>query len=282
MSTKKFDTVPPSTSSTKRWIQVASPALKNQIFIKRSLAPHEQSLYSSPTSFRGQRIKQGIRNEAAAIEFVRTHTAIPVPNVVGCFEDRGQQYLLLEKVQGVVELRSIPVDKRAPINAEVESFVQQLHALKSDRFGGVTGEVCPPARLTYNDPEAMDLLVHTYRPEQQVRQDFAFCHGDLNTTNILVDPVTLHVKCIIDWEFAGFYPPEFEGYWWKRDGYANVLPGEEGLEDTSALKEKVMSLATPESKAAALQLLEQGPEEREKAWAESLSKRTLGVDDPAL
>jgi aminoglycoside phosphotransferase len=40
--------------------------------------------------------------------------------------------------------------------------------------------------------------------------DLVFCHGDLSQTNILVDPETLKIQGIIDWEFAGFWPEYFE------------------------------------------------------------------------
>ncbi|KAH7359471.1 hypothetical protein B0T11DRAFT_212525, partial [Plectosphaerella cucumerina] len=36
--------------------------------------------------------------------------------------------------------------------------------------------------------------------------------------NILVDKDTLKVKAIIDWEYAGFYPPFFEREVYTRHG----------------------------------------------------------------
>lgn len=41
-------------------------------------------------------------------------------------------------------------------------------------------------------------------------EDLLFCHNDLSTHNIIVDPETLNVKAIIDWEYVGFFPAEFE------------------------------------------------------------------------
>ena len=38
-----------------------------------------------------------------------------------------------------------------------------------------------------------------------------FCHNDFSTHNVIVNPSTLKVNAIIDWEYAGFYPVEFEG-----------------------------------------------------------------------
>lgn len=39
---------------------------------------------------------------------------------------------------------------------------------------------------------------------------YVFQHGDLAAQNILIDPQTLQVKALIDWEYAGFFPPGME------------------------------------------------------------------------
>ncbi|RDB23572.1 hypothetical protein Hypma_009278 [Hypsizygus marmoreus] len=44
--------------------------------------------------------------------------------------------------------------------------------------------------------------------------EFVVCHNDLSSLpahNILVDETTLKVNVIIDWEYAGFFPPELDG-----------------------------------------------------------------------
>lgn len=39
---------------------------------------------------------------------------------------------------------------------------------------------------------------------------YIFQHGDIAAHNILMDPQTLQVKALIDWEYAGFFPPGME------------------------------------------------------------------------
>jgi len=39
---------------------------------------------------------------------------------------------------------------------------------------------------------------------------FPLCHNDLGPQNIFVCPDTFRIVGIIDWEFAGFFPPYFE------------------------------------------------------------------------
>ena len=37
-------------------------------------------------------------------------------------------------------------------------------------------------------------------------EDLVFCHNDLSTNNVIVDPEALKVKATIDWEYGGLYP----------------------------------------------------------------------------
>lgn len=56
--------------------------------------------------------------------------------------------------------------------------------------------------------------------------DLVFCHNDLSANNVIVDPTTLKVNAIIDWEYAGFYPETFERNFFTRVGPSVALEGE--------------------------------------------------------
>ena len=58
-------------------------------------------------------------------------------------------------------------------------------------------------------------------------KDFVFCHSDLSLQNIIVDPESLKINAIIDWEYAGFFPPSFERRFFKRNGPSVALEGEQ-------------------------------------------------------
>lgn len=45
--------------------------------------------------------------------------------------------------------------------------------------------------------------------------------------NTIVDPETLKVRAILDWEYAGFYPEYFERKFYERQGPSIALEGEE-------------------------------------------------------
>lgn len=73
-------------------------------------------------------------------------------------------------------------------------------------------------------------MVASARPEWKMKpresEDLVFCHNDLSTHNVIVDPATLKIKAIIDWEYAGFFPAEFEGMFFRRPGPSVALEGE--------------------------------------------------------
>lgn len=57
-------------------------------------------------------------------------------------------------------------------------------------------------------------------------KDLVFCHSDLSAHNVIVNPETLKINAIIDWEYAGFFPEEFEGMFFRRPGPSIALDGE--------------------------------------------------------
>lgn len=61
-------------------------------------------------------------------------------------------------------------------------------------------------------------------------KDLVFCYNYLSTYNVIVDLETLKVKAIIDWEYAGFFPEEFEGKVFRRPGPSVALEGENEVE----------------------------------------------------
>lgn len=69
------------------------------------------------------------------------------------------------------------------------------------------------------------------RPREE--HDLVFCHNDLSANNVIVDPDSLKIKAIIDWEYSGFFPSEFESKFYTRAGPSVALPGE--VDDVAVL-----------------------------------------------
>ena len=57
--------------------------------------------------------------------------------------------------------------------------------------------------------------------------------------NTIVDPVSLKIRAIIDWEYAGFYPENFDTKFYHRLGPSVALEGED--DDSEALLTFLMS-----------------------------------------
>lgn len=76
-----------------------------------------------------------------------------------------------------------------------------------------------------------------WRMRRREECDLVFYHNDLSANNVIVDPDTLKIKAIVDWEYAGFYPPEFEVPFYRRPGSSVALEGE--VDDVDVLMDMI-------------------------------------------
>ena len=187
-------------------------------FIKRSLRPSEFK-----TGVRGLHIPllgvERLRNEAESLQFIRRVSNIPVPQLYGAFELDGSYVLIMEYIQGTT-LSELPEHQQQKVFLELNQHLDTLHNIKSKTIGGPSGTTIPPNRvLERTDNNTWPLL-------SSEGDGYIFCHNDLSQYNIIVDPTTLRIKAIIDWEYAGFFPVYFEASFYKRPGPSSALNGE--------------------------------------------------------
>ncbi|KAJ8129993.1 hypothetical protein O1611_g3640 [Lasiodiplodia mahajangana] len=172
-----------------------------------------------------------IANEVNALRLVSERTTIPVPRIIDQGKNPdGTQYLVTQRINGIplhqlldtgcplpegkkhtaVKLCKTCVDEAYSNALEfIEgSVLPQLTKLKSQERG-ILGFVMPPRWLCIDvDPPWKGKGPwKTLRLEEP---NYVFQHGDLAAHNILIDPQTLQVKALIDWEYAGFFPPGME------------------------------------------------------------------------
>lgn len=183
-------------------------------FIKRQ--PHTNELgldmYGNPavSPYSANRL----RNEAAVLRYLRAKTTIPVPELLDVQTMNGLVYLKMAWVSGAVELHDIPAARMdaaiAAVSAQLESQVfPQLRNLRSNRMGSPDPELLTiPPRRFWDWKES--------RVWPSIPGKYTFCHLDLDRQNILVHPETYKIVAIIDWEMAGFFPPEWELELWKQ------------------------------------------------------------------
>lgn len=226
----------------------------SESFTKKEYLPSER-----PKNPNGEPIvwklgAEHLRNEGFALSLVKENTTIPVPRVIQCGrDDDGVMCLTVEHVDGIVceevgqccrmppekahntggacpECQKIGIENSTRfIEKEV---LPQLRNLKSDQTG-LNGLVLPPPRI-----QQFDNRPFWTSKKAPKGQQYVFCHGDLSTSNIILDRETLEVKSIIDWECAGYYPLEFERNLWRLS-YNKYM---ETFQDTAKIRDEIALL----------------------------------------
>ncbi|KAL2016088.1 hypothetical protein VTK56DRAFT_4262 [Thermocarpiscus australiensis] len=154
------------------------------------------------------------------MRFISAKTNIPISKLYCSFEDSDAVYIVMEYVDGVT-MNTLDPEKRKVVEKQIEQHLETLRQLKSDTFGGPSGIVISPYRAMVKSARM------EWKMKRRPTKDLVFCHNALSTYNVIVDPETLLIKVIIDWEYAGFFPPEFEGMFFRRNGPSVALEGEE-------------------------------------------------------
>ena len=134
----------------------------------------------------------------------------------------------MEYIDGV-GMDSLSDAQKTIVQEELEQHVQAMHKLRSHSPGGPSGLVVPPYRVTRKTLN--DDWSYLRRPSET--EEFSFCHNDLSQANVMVDPISLKIKAVLDWEYAGFYPGFFDSRFFERLGPSVAINGE--ADDTERL-----------------------------------------------
>ena len=192
------------------------------VFIKRNLTPSEYVHTCAGQLVIPYLCLERMKNEVAAIRYVQSlDIHIPTPNIRCAFEDHGRYYIVTDIVPGV-RLKELPEDKKVPVIKELEGYLAQMHTIKSKVMGGFLGDVIVPYRVGKAVPHDQILKLR-----EATTPEFVLCHNDLGQQNVIVDEKTLKINAILDREYAGFYPPEFDRAFYIRPGPSVALKGEE-------------------------------------------------------
>ncbi|WVF69221.1 hypothetical protein IAT40_003997 [Kwoniella sp. CBS 6097] len=199
----------------RRFLETFSPALNGRLFIKRLTtveeAERKRNAIGAPESGRGRSFTS-LQNEASALLYVQKNTTIPVPRIYARFEDRGYFYLILEYIENAIPAAVSHPNLHPHITRQLEGHMGQLHSLVGPILRSFTSTGLPHFSARLRATRAY--LSHLKYPEDPLNR-YVLCHGDLGWQNVLVDPVTGDIRSIIDWEYAGFYPVEVEGQYWR-------------------------------------------------------------------
>ena len=105
-----------------------------------------------------------------------------------------------------------------------------LAKLRSNETG-LDGFVLPPPWVV----ESVDTRPY-WEVKTSLDKEFVFTHGDLNPSNLIIDPDTLKVKAVVDWEHSGYFPPGFQKWSLDMDAYYALF------EDRQAILELIKTI----------------------------------------
>jgi len=212
-------------------------------FTKRETFPHEYirnlegQIVSPPTNSKAR-----LENEFNILQFIKANSNIPVPEAELTTVMPGSLPCLQTKIANGVQLSGAEAAEVALADAEVlslrtklatgiplcdvgvddleaaiarvdielkESILPQMAALRSDTLGGLNRE--------HEYVLTAPWVGQFSRPLCRVQsRTLTLCHNDLSQGNIFVDAETFKITCIIDWEYSGWFPPNFEAELWKK------------------------------------------------------------------
>ncbi|KAK3896823.1 kinase-like domain-containing protein [Staphylotrichum tortipilum] len=195
-------------------------------YIKRELTEDEYFRRPNGQVIHPYWVRERIQNEADAITFIRANTDIPVPKC-RLYRQGGLLHLETTRIPGIM-LDDVAQDKKPTaidavteqINGNILPQLRRLHR-RTIGFLDCALPVIPPPRIYRRDRRSWERVI---APETR---PFVFCHNDLNNRNILVDPTTFRITGIIDWEFAGYFPSEWELALWPLDWEGGRLLNEQ-------------------------------------------------------
>lgn len=138
----------------------------------------------------------------------------------------------MEYIAGV-SMADLTEDEKHMVKQELAGHLESLHILRSSTLGGISGLMIPPYRV----------MKKTFRDDWDLRpsetKGYVFCHNDLSQPNVIVDPKSLRINAIIDWEYAGFFPKQFEFPFFERLGPSVAM--DEEKDDSEELLALLMS-----------------------------------------
>ncbi|KAJ7065231.1 kinase-like domain-containing protein [Mycena amicta] len=160
----------------------------------------------------------GLFREAAAMEYIRTHTNIPVPRVQMVFNHNGYGHVVMDAANGnslASQYEDMSEEELIPIARQLRGYVDELKQLGA----GVStlGSVEAPSsafQFRFGTLFGNQPIVATLQKamvEHAHETDVVFSHGDLNAGNIIISSdAPQRIVAIIDWETLGWYPSCWE------------------------------------------------------------------------
>ena len=190
--------------------------------------------------------RERLENERDASIFISQNTTIRVPKFLDFSVESDIASISMEAVDGdpMDELaKSLNSEDQKTLTSNVFTYINdtvlpQSNRLRSGTLGSVRGKIVPPYRLQERDGRPHWLS------RTSISKGYVYCHNDLAQHNILINPETLQVAAIIDWEFSGFYPQGFEFPFWL-EPRGRIRQADEEDEEDPAVENLIKLIVEP-------------------------------------
>ncbi|KAJ5070099.1 aminoglycoside phosphotransferase-related-related [Anaeramoeba ignava] len=160
----------------------------------------------------------------------------------------GYEFVLMENIEGIVLekiLYKLDTENRKKVLSQIAFYISQLQKYKFNKIGSFIGisennqlkigpmiefgegplnsvqeyfdvrirNTIPAFESTPSLVKYVEILKkykNSHLPQIQCENTFALCHGDLFSDNILINPKSLKITGILDWEYSGSFPLDHE------------------------------------------------------------------------
>lgn len=186
--------------------------------------------------------------EAETMQFVSSHTSVPIPKVHGTFTNEdGITFIVMEFVRGeTLEAvwTTLSKDDKQELALQFGSYIDNMRKLKGEYVGALGRRSCNVVSLQgpYTGPfntenELNETMLRDFEREvpgyfgsvlKKLMKDnhqVVFSHSDFSMRNIMV--LDKQIVAVLDWESAGFFPE----YWDYAHSFLGVRWNNDALSD---------------------------------------------------
>ncbi|OAL53517.1 hypothetical protein IQ07DRAFT_608892 [Pyrenochaeta sp. DS3sAY3a] len=185
----------------------------SETFTKTSRLPVEmQRCDGSPFVWYRSWNHERITNEAKALQLVARETSVLVPKLLdhGTYSD-GRRYLKTTFVEGP-RLNTIPRRSCSKPEGQKHTSDTPCKACSDQAYQNALEYISNTVLPQFATMKSQTRGIDGFKTLPLELPEYTFQHGDIAAQNIIVDSQTLKVKALIDFEYAGFYPPGMENW----------------------------------------------------------------------
>lgn len=155
-------------------------------------------------------------NEYAAMMYASNNYSVPIAEMATYLSGESTENPMIcsKFVEGVSPYTLETASDRAEVVRQMKSHAEQLAEETEEYTKSFIVDLCVAkeyhAAAWQSQASRARAMAGESGKVMGLAESFSLRHGDLTASNIIVDPRTIRIKAVLDWEFAGYYPKESE------------------------------------------------------------------------